>query len=353
MIADDAYLKAVVSDIQNKIIKIVDHGRSAVTELYPPSDYWRDNFRGFSYLFQPESYGLFKRLRHHTHHIVGGKPEDYPRDDKVVTRRYKSISAPKWIRERLTEPIALGGFGVKIGGKLINQDIIRSLIAVSTLYHGDKLDPQDAPTVLEIGCGYGSLAHHFKNPIPRSNYIMVDLPESLLYLAAYLKLLNPGKTVYIYEPESDKQLWDEEQAPQYDFMLLPPWEVAAIPDGSIDLVIVVFSLQEMTRSQVVHYLQQVRRVLRSDGSFYSWNMNNRENHKLIDIHPLIAEHFDMMEYIFHSDYESGIRQKISRRMSSMIGKSRYPSGTRIYRQGETTVNRYLSFLCTPKSVGTY
>ena len=232
---DDVELKKTVLDIQDRILKICHYQDKLTKEFDTPSDYWQHWIKEFSYLFQPDNYHLFRELRHHTYHVTGERPEDYPTANSLG-KRYKNISTPTWIRDNVSEPAQLGGFGERINGKVINRDIIRFLIAFSTLYQGGVLSPTDAPEVLEIGGGYGGFAHHFKRVIPQSTYVIVDLPETLLFSATYLRLMNPDKRVHIYDPEDNQQTWEQIRT-HNDFVLLPTWKIATVPDGCLDLVI--------------------------------------------------------------------------------------------------------------------
>ena len=75
--------------------------------------------------------------------------------------------------------------------------------------------------VLEIGAGYGGLAHHLLGILGNVTYFIVDLPETLLFSASYLSSLNPGKSIYIYDSNDFSEFINSNRIQSYDFILIP------------------------------------------------------------------------------------------------------------------------------------
>ena len=107
----------------------------------------------------------------------------------------------------LNEPADGIGFSYE-NGRFVNIDVLRYQRVVNPLYRRGILsdlsspEPQQRNSILEIGGGYGGIAHHLSNILGNVVYVIVDLPETLLFSAAYLSLHNPDKRVYVYNSKS-------------------------------------------------------------------------------------------------------------------------------------------------------
>ena len=110
--------------------------------------------------------------------------------------------------------------------------------------------------VLEVGGGYGGLAHHLSNILKNVTYVIVDLPETLLFSAAYISLQNPDKKIYLYDSADFSEFINGGQAGSYDFVLIPNYRLPSLNDWEFKLVINMISFQEMSAPQVNDYLQR-------------------------------------------------------------------------------------------------
>jgi SAM-dependent methyltransferase len=145
-----------------------------------------------------------------------------------------------------------------------------------------------SPHILEIGAGYGGLAHHLSKIIKgKSVYVIVDLPETLLYAAAYLTLHNPDKKLYLYEKGCDID-------GSCDFILIPHYRLDLLQYWKFDLVINVASMQEMRTDQVETYLNFINQT--SIGLLYSLNVDCYiQNTELTCLSDLLKARFDIVE----------------------------------------------------------
>lgn len=149
--------------------------------------------------------------------------------------------------------------GVNYRGKILNKNTVRYQSCISNLAHLKVLSRlQDRQSyVMEIGGGYGGLAYHLHQVLPRSTYILVDLPPMLLFSGAYFKLHHPEARIYIYHPDTFAQMRTQ-GFPDCDLVLLPVYalgEPGAEHWPALDLVINMMSFQEMPAPVIDHYLR--------------------------------------------------------------------------------------------------
>lgn len=264
-----------------------------------PSQYWKEYIRMFDYMLDSDvPLSCFKNLRCHTYHLTGTMPAHHKInvDQSGLKKRYTELikKCPK--EYRIEEPTALGGFGTIINGKLINKDIIRFTEAFVVLNEANIL-PQllqgGHKYVLEIGGGWGGLAHHFKSIVPNCTYIIIDLPETLLFSASYISLLNPDKEIYIFD--ENYQEYRSNGFDKFDFVLLPNWALEDFHEKIFDLVINQASFQEMTTYQVESYLDKVKEICH--GYLYSYNQNFQDyNRELNGLNQNLFKRFSVKEY---------------------------------------------------------
>lgn len=129
----------------------------------------------------------------------------------------------------------------------------------------------EAPTIVEIGGGFGRLAEAFFSvytaPI---TYVMIDsVPASLMYAYLYLKHALVGKKVGIYYRDgADIRDWD--------VYIVPSWHFEEINPHTYDLAVNVQSMQEMHQHHVDYYLSLLDRITRPGGLIY---LCNRRDHR--------------------------------------------------------------------------
>jgi SAM-dependent methyltransferase len=218
-----------------------------------PSAYWASFCSRFSYMLGlPDD--AFEQLRIHTYHLTA---------DTYLTYFFET-DAPEFRRRRAASLIGIprqywlreppGGIGFVCDGELVSHDTQRFQHVVNTLYREGVLETlKNRPAgprhmVLEIGGGYGGLAYHLTNLID-AVYIIVDLPETLLFSAAYLAMLQPNKKAYIYAPDTFAAFLRQDIA-SYDFVFIPNYRVEELATKLFDLVLNVASFQEMREDQV-------------------------------------------------------------------------------------------------------
>jgi len=135
------------------------------------------------------------------------------------------------------------------------------------------LEKKDNSVILEIGAGHGGFAHALGNILRgKCTYIIIDLPEMLLFSGGFLTVNNPGKRIYIYERSTFSPEFLRNDIHDYDFVLVPNYvlpELYAL--GGIDLMLNLLSFPEMTRQQVDEYVRLGQSKI--SGYLYSDNMD--------------------------------------------------------------------------------
>ena len=186
--------------------------------LAKPSRLWSLASERFEYVLTlPERFLL--DIRYHTWHLTGDNYQLY-----LFNKDYEAFLVKLWNYAKeglpssllLSEPKGLiSGIGFNFDGRLVSLDIVRYQHVVKSLNRERilaLLSSKNRKIVLEIGGGYGGLAHHLTHLCSNVTYVIVDLPETLFFSAIYLSLLNPTKKVYIYTPETFEHvkrcLWD-------------------------------------------------------------------------------------------------------------------------------------------------
>jgi len=265
-----------------------------------PSQYWSDFCSFFDYMLglSEDSYA---KLRLHTYHLTGDNYQNYYYGDKekfLATSNLKLLTEGLPAKYILNEPE--GGIGFKYeDGRFISRDILRFQQTISTFYRY-KVMPEQAGkghpkrVVVEVGGGYGGLIHHLSKIYQDTVYVLIDLPETSLFAAAYLSLLNPERKVYVYDKKDFQKILKPDRLKDFDFVILPNYILDSLSELRFDLAINQSSFQEMTTKQVVKYLDFIQKTL--TGSLYSLNRDHQpRNKELPNLTDLLKERFDMVE----------------------------------------------------------
>ncbi|MGL4598105.1 MAG: class I SAM-dependent methyltransferase [Bacteroidia bacterium] len=120
-------------------------------------------------------------------------------------------------------------------------------------------------TVLDFGAGYGRQANLWTSERNDVCYIGMDaIVTSYCLQNLYYKSLGKDRFQdYVEQPESFR--FDPKQAGLWH---IPTWRTDLIPDASLDLVMCVQVLPELSPRLVRHMIRQFARVLKPGGAFY-------------------------------------------------------------------------------------
>jgi hypothetical protein len=134
-----------------------------------------------------------------------------------------------------------------------------NMYAIYSLYN-----PTDKLIILEIGAGFGGLPYLFLNNMPNVSYVIVDIPTTSAISAFFLDKL--GKNVCLHGEYNDLT---PDTIHKYDCVIIPPIDIEKIKSKSIDVVINVDSLSEMSSITIKYYLKAIANIC--NGYFYSDN----------------------------------------------------------------------------------
>jgi putative sugar O-methyltransferase len=195
---------------------------------------------------------------------------EYHRHAKIVRKE---------ILFSLSESYAGDNLCVNYRGLRISIRLLFHSIIVDNILQNTQLPKR--VIIWEIGAGYGGLARILKFYIPDSCYILLDLPETLVYCSYFISYNFPDRKIAYLSDIIDKLDNFEEITQEYDFILIPPWVSPYIKTSSVDLIIDTYSMSEMSKIYAEYYLHHIERVLKRGGYFYSINKRfKRENDKL-------------------------------------------------------------------------
>ncbi|MGQ0792553.1 MAG: putative sugar O-methyltransferase [Deltaproteobacteria bacterium] len=296
----NAKSRARISEIKSRVSSMLRERQSLQGggDTANPSKYWTDFCSFFDYMpsLSEES---FEKLRLHTYHLTADNYQTYyfNVDLDIFAQYWRGLHAGVPPRYVLSEPE--GGIGFSIDGRLVSHDILRFQSIVNTFLRRGVISSMQAAGAargfaLEIGAGYGGLAHHLSNVIGGVTYFIVDLPETLIFSAPYLFLQNPAKKVYVYGDSDFGGFIESGEFASYDFVLIPNYKLSALRNIRFDLAVNVASLQEMSAHQAAEYLDFL-----ADGCaglFYSLNQDVQpRNSELGNLSDMIRARFEVTE----------------------------------------------------------
>lgn len=173
--------------------------------------------------------------------------------------------------------------GYTIKGKKTSSDFLRSTHHAYTILENMKkhdLEFSANPRFLEIGSGTGIQALVFKLLKPKSTYILVDFPETLMLAQVFLNMVMPeAKFLYFEDWDKNQDLLDGE----YDFIFVPNYALSRVRSRSVELVLNTVSMQEMNYATIQNYFLEIRRILKAPALFYQCNRDKMMEGVLIEL----------------------------------------------------------------------
>jgi putative sugar O-methyltransferase len=162
-------------------------------------------------------------------------------------------------------------------GKRLNEQILFLTLVADDIIKNIKFNDDQKNVILDIGASYGGLSRILDYYIPQSCHILLDLPESLILSAYYIKYNFPNKKIALLEDIIDKLDKFDEIIEEYDFIVIPPWVISMIMEESVDLVINTASFGFMSQEYLEYYFKHIDRVLKHKGYFYSLNKTQTDH----------------------------------------------------------------------------
>lgn len=176
-------------------------------------------------------------------------------------------------------------FGEPIGSVFADKRVTRTTVLIQRyLCNLLRLGVREGQHVVEIGAGYGGLAEAVLRA-RKVRYTIIDLPETLIYSAAFLMEHFPEKRAYVYRPG------DEPSASLgADLVFLPNYRADWL--DPCDVAINTVSFPEMSREALCGYLSLLRKRLTPDGFLMSVNYEfnpARQDERFVS--DFLADHF--------------------------------------------------------------
>ena len=169
---------------------------------------------------------------------------------------FACLHDPVGLHETLEEPELGQPIPVHIQGHRISQDLANSLHEWSRVHALTQMAPSGGrKRVLEIGAGYGRLAHVFLHA-GHVRYAIVDIPPALVVAKWYLCNLHPDLKVFGFRHfDTYEDVAAEVEAA--DLCFFTSNQIALLPDGFADIGIAISCLHEMRFDQIGFYLAQL------------------------------------------------------------------------------------------------
>jgi len=272
------------------------------------------------------------------------------------TKRYHLLveHLPKSLH--VTYPPRLGEIGCSYQGGVINHDAYAYQERVNLLLECGVIDLIRARiangqcvNILEIGAGYGGLAHALASIFPAGiNYILCDLPETMLCSSLYLGITKPHARHRFYEPGGLSDL--KEPPHETRFVYLPNYQ---LPDLAahrlpIDLAINTLSFPEMTAAQVTNYATILKVLLGNTGMMFEQNWDGRWL-GLLDCKSILADFFPYRQSFSGRSIPARSKGKCDL-WSNQPWKALIPQSTLPFRKPSERYRLFLWRICSLASI---
>jgi hypothetical protein len=99
----------------------------------------------------------------------------------------------------------------------------------------------ERPVIGEVGGGYGRMIYYLSRHLERFCYLDFDLPETLCLASYFTMKVFPERRFLLYGEGE----FTQDSLREYDFILLPSFEISRLPDRCVDLFLNENSLGDM------------------------------------------------------------------------------------------------------------
>ncbi len=279
--------------IREWVMRVLEEEKEIVDD---PSDYWQEEVDGFDYMLDASPF-IINKMREHCYHLTGLRSYEYRQHHIHQAKQFeqKLNALQKMDKNNLliAESSILGGFGHNLNGKLFNIDTLKFYESLIALQESDILSNisnsknVERKVVMEIGAGWGGFAYQFKTLFPNTCYVIVDLPQTILFSSLYLKTAFPDSSIFFCERKNLSLCLND--FIKNDFIFIPHYLLNEIIFPKVDLAINIASFQEMTTAQVSGYLAYLNDV--KCPFIYSHNRNRSPHNKQLTLVSKIIEEF--------------------------------------------------------------
>jgi hypothetical protein len=299
--------ESFISDLKSKVGRMLEERAKLPQErgFHRPAALWNDAVVSYRYLMNLSAEDFLLVRSHYDfqerfgYGIGTHSPPDDPQFDDLRAEYDSAIDGlptELWLSEPLvpTHPIPMG---VLYRERYINWGIVRYQRCVANLYMAGAFDVLsraygDEPyVIIEIGGGYGGLAHYLAKVLPGNPVVLIiDLPELFMFQGPFLQMNNLGKSVRVYDPLLAS---DQTAALEGDFILWPNIAIDQLDDlPNIAMAFNTLSFQEMTAEQVETYVEFVSRKV--ELLVYSENGDKHPySPEPLNVSSILEKHFEL------------------------------------------------------------
>ncbi|HEV2629197.1 MAG TPA: putative sugar O-methyltransferase [Pseudolabrys sp.] len=189
-------------------------------------------------------------------------------------RTFDRLRISDWVEE----PLVGAPISIRVGQKLISQDLANSVVEANLILPVVADLPK--PRFAEIGAGYGRLAHVVSAAVP-STYCIFDIPPALEVSQWYVQQVLPEKRVFGFRRFGCfADVEDELRASDVAFFTSN--QMALFPDRWFDVTSTISTLPEMTARQVNLFLNLMQSKTARAIFFKQWKSwgNRRDGFRL-------------------------------------------------------------------------
>ncbi|MFQ5452754.1 MAG: putative sugar O-methyltransferase, partial [Candidatus Zixiibacteriota bacterium] len=159
--------------------------------------------------------------------------------------------------------------------RILTPDFLRITSYLNQMKRFCKM-PKSKFAALELGAGCGHLARVMKLAYSHCSYVIIDIPETLIFSYMFLRLNFPkAKTLYVAcEEDIDSQYLND-----FDFVFVPTMFAEKILNIKYHLFINTASMGEMNNKIIRYWMGYVQNKLKVD---YLFTFNRYLNSILVD-----------------------------------------------------------------------
>ncbi|MGK0238674.1 MAG: hypothetical protein ACI92G_002140 [Candidatus Pelagisphaera sp.] len=298
----DSVLLSKLTENQQKIrLQIIERN-----ELFPdnaPGYPWSQVTNALSYVFDLPSREL-TRIRLHVDPFMGVETATYYLSDafqdpvthaEVTGYNFLGEGVPSefWAEDPPTPGPNELRFGPTLDGRDINSIAAKNQQYVCNLWRLGMVDIDQSPgrtVFLEIGPGYGGFALNALKQLKNCTYVIVDLPETLIFSASYLISNRPDLKAYVYCPGDDiKEFIRDFES--YDLIFIPDYMYDSLDElPYINIGFNTISFPEMPTPIVRGYLDLIAPRLKN--FFMSCNYTGKKGREC-SVDRVLEEYFSL------------------------------------------------------------
>ena len=171
---------------------------------------------------------------------------------------WRELTEHRFRLQDLAGPGIGNPFGVVIEGTLITVGAEYAHYCAHRVHEVADSTASAAATVAEIGGGFGGVAYYLLCTQRPLRYINFDIPESVALCSYYLMKALPALRFLLF---GEKAL-TEEAISHADVVLMPTFELEAIPARSVDITFSSYALSNLSGGAMGEYLKNVVRMTR-------------------------------------------------------------------------------------------